>query len=80
MTLKPSSSDDRLTWLLKWPVWVPARLAVGAFRRVLGVFVTPRTPRERRVDDTARQAGIRRGLRGLPAEHDQATAGPRHHA
>ena len=80
MSLKPAPSDDRVTWLLKWPVWVPARVAAGAFRRALGVFVTPKSPKKRRADAVARQAGIRRGLRGLPAEHDQATAGPRHGA
>jgi hypothetical protein len=74
MGIKPLSSDGPLARWLKWPVWAPVLLAAGGIRGVRRLFA-PRSVAERRVDEKARQAGIRRELRGLPAEH-AADAGP----
>ena len=71
MGIKPMPSDGPLVRLLKWPVWVPVLLAAGSFRGVKRLF-TPKSAAERRVDEKARQAGIRRELRGLPTDHDVA--------
>ena len=45
-------------------------------RTVFTRFITPRTPSEERSDEMNRQKKIRRGLRGLSAEHDPTRHGP----
>ena len=76
MKKKPESFDRRLVGILKSSLGLTLRLAIGGFRRVKRVFVTPKSAGELRADEKARQAGVRRELRGLPTAHDRDRAWP----
>ena len=67
-----SAKSERLVVrLLKWPLQPTVRHASGWIKRRFA----RRSPVELRADEKARQAGVRRELRGLPALHDR-DAGP----
>ena len=72
----PEPFGHRLARFLNTPLGLPVRLAVAGFGRIKRLFVTPRSTSELRVDEKARQAGIRRELRGLPTEHHAKSFGP----
>ncbi len=76
MKKKPESFDRRLVGFLKSSLGLTLRLAIGGFRRVKRVFVTPKSAGELRADEKARQAGVRRELRGLPTAHDHTFVQP----
>ena len=76
MHLRPKVSDNRFTWFVKWPFWLPVLCVSTTGRWVKRLFVKPRTPSEQRDDATSRQKKVRRGLRGLTTEHDQTRRGP----
>ena len=76
MTEKKDSFDRRFVRLLKMSFGLPVRVAVGGFHRLKRLFVTPKSVSELRTDEKARQAGIRRELRGLPTEHHAKSFGP----
>ena len=71
MSTKAASPLDGVVRLLKGTLRLPARFAGGGFRWAKGRLVTPRSASELRADDKARQAGVRRELRGLPSEHHE---------
>lgn len=75
MSNKTASPLDGVVRLLKRTLSLPVRVAVGGFRWVKRRLVTPRSAGELRADDKARQAGVRRELRGLPTAHNPADAG-----
>ncbi len=76
MKKKPESFDRRLVGFLKSSLGLTLRLAIGGFRRVKGLFVTPKSAGELRADEKARQAGVRRELRGPPTDHDHTLVQP----
>ena len=53
--------------LIRWSLRPPTRQAPGWIKRRFA----RRSPVELRADDKARQAGVRRELRGLPTRHDR---------
>ena len=75
MSTKAASPIDGVVRLMKWTLWLPARIVVGGFRSAKRRLVTPPTESELRADDKARQAGVRRELRGLPTVHNPASVG-----
>ena len=60
----------RLQGLLRWFLSLPLALLRRGVRLLARVFVTPKSPAERRAADKAHQAEVRRGLRGLSPTHD----------
>ena len=70
MNAKRKTSKSLFLPRLKWVVGLP----IAGLVRVARMFMTARSAREQRTDEKARQAGIRRELRGLPTEHDRAGA------
>ena len=76
MTEKKPQPFDRLARLVRSSLQLAVRVTVAGFARVKRLFVKAKSAGELRVSDKARQAGIRRELRGLPAEHDPAHTGP----
>ena len=73
---KPVSFTDRLVQFLKSSIGAPVRLAVAGFHKIRGLFVTPKSLSQLRAEEKARQATIRRELRGLTTEHPSAQARP----
>jgi hypothetical protein len=64
---KAKQKSARMTKRAKWMLWLPIPVAILCTGWLKRLFCKPAT----RADEKDRQSGIRRELRGLPAEHDQ---------
>jgi len=60
----------RRTAALKWLLWLPVAGVLVCSGWLVRLFHTPKSAADLRSADKARQSGIRRKLRGLPAVHD----------